>query len=173
MCLEGFDASARSQCEKLKKQKETIYDAEINRLASGNLQLTGGIQWFHVGERFDGMGVKMIGDFCRFIREKPFIVPDAYIAGFQPVPDRVPGLGDMNLNAVKVSMRVSPILEALIHKGDMPGLDKLLPEATRVMGGFTDACHSLAAATTIPPGKEAQLADTMNALLNDWLAHAG
>ena len=112
----------------------------------------------------------MIGDFCRTIRDRSFIDPTRYIAGFQPVPDTVPGLGRIAFNAVKVSMRVPVALEAHIIGGDMPGLEQLLPEATHAVGGFSDACHSLAAATTIPPGKEGELVETINALLEKWVA---
>ncbi len=165
VCLEGYDDDARRLRTALKRQREAIYRAEIDRLRAGHLKSTGRIQWFHVDGRFDGMGVKMVGDFCRFIRQRDFIAPENYIAGFQPVPDMVPGLGAIRFNAVKVSMRVAPALEPHIVEGRMPGLDRLLPEATRVVGGFVDACHSLAAATTIPPGREVQLVEVLNRIV--------
>ena len=162
VCLQGLDADARRLCETLKRQRENLYRAEIDHLRSGGLETTGRIQWLHVADRFDGIGVKMIGDFCRFIRELHFIAPGLYIAGFQPVPDVVPGLGTIAFDALKVSMRVPPALEAPIRSGRMPGLDRLLPQATRAVGGFVDACHSLAAATTIPPGRERQLVEALD-----------
>lgn len=170
VCLEGFDDRTRALYEDLAGRKAAIYDTEVGHLRSDALQSTGQIQWFQVDERFDGMGVKMIGDFCRTIRDQSFINPTRYIAGFQPVPDTVPGLGRIEFNAVKVSMRVPVALEARIIKGDMPGLEQLLPEATRAVGGFSDACHSLAAATTIPPGTEVELVETINVLLQEWVA---
>ena len=168
LCLGGFDENARDLRDRLKRRKETIYSAEIEHLRSGGLQATGRVQWFQVDQRFHSMGVKMVGDFCRLIRERDFIDHGRYIAGFQPVPDMVPGLGRMPFEAVKVSMRVPPALETRIEAGAMPGLDQLLPEATRLVGGFADACHSLAAATTIPPGKEAELVETISRLLQKW-----
>jgi single-stranded-DNA-specific exonuclease len=169
VCLEGFDDQARFLCGNLAAQKEAIYDAELQHLQSGTLQSTGQVQWFEVARRFNGIGVKMIGDFCRTIRDRSFMDPNRYIAGFQPVPDTVPGLGRIGFNAVKVSMRVPAALEARIISGDMPGLDQLLPDATHAVGGFSDACHSLAAATTIPPGKEMELVQTINSLLQAWI----
>lgn len=169
VCLEGFDDRTRFLCENLAAQKKTIYDAEVGHLQSGTLQSTGQVQWFEVAKRFNGIGVKMIGDFCRTIRDQSFIDPSRYIAGFQPVPDTVPGLGRIGFNAVKVSMRVPAALEARIISGDMPGLEQLLPDATHAVGGFSDACHSLAAATTIPPGKELELVQTINGLLQAWI----
>ncbi len=62
-------------------------------------------------------------------------------------------------------MRVSPGLADRIRNGRAMGLDVLLPEATRRLGGFTDACHSLAAATTVPIGKEAALIEEMEKIL--------
>ncbi len=169
VCLEGFDDRTRRLTAALTRQRHILYEAEIDRLRAGGLKSTGRIQWFHVAGRFEGIGVKMIGDFCRFIRQRDFIAPDNYIAGFQPVPDVVPGLGHIRFNAVKVSMRVAPALEAGIRSGRMPGLDRLLPEATQAVGGFVDACHSLAAATTVPPGRETRLVEALDGLVR---AHA-
>jgi hypothetical protein len=170
VCLEGFDDRILRLYEDLASQKTAIYEAEISHLQSGSLQTSGQVQWFRVADRFDGIGVKMIGDFCRTIRDRNFIDPTRYIAGFQPVPDAIPGLGRIELNAVKVSMRVPVALEERIVCGKMPGLDQLLPEATRAVGGFSDACHSLAAATTIPPGKEGELVSAINHVLQEWVA---
>jgi hypothetical protein len=46
------------------------------------------------------------------------------------------------------------------------GLDILLPEATGKLGGFSDACHTLTAATTVAIGKEAQLIEEMEKILS-------
>ncbi|MDJ0722254.1 MAG: hypothetical protein QNJ04_11510 [Desulfobacterales bacterium] len=165
VCLKGFDDDARRLRTHLAARREALYRAEVERLQTGGLKVTGRVQWFSVAERFEGIGVKMIGDFCRFIRQREFIDPDGYIAGFQPVPDRVPGLGPIRFDAVKVSMRVPPQLEGRIRDGHMPGLDRLLPEATQAVGGFADACHSLAAATTVPPGSEARLVAALSRMI--------
>ena len=165
VCLEGYDAAAHLLRENVVRQRQTLYRAEIEALRAGTIKSTGQVQWFSVADRFNGIGVKTIGAFCRAIRRQDFIDPEKYIAGFQPVPDTVPGLGRIDFDAVKVSMRVPPALETRILRGERPGLDWLLPEATRVVGGFSDACHSLAAATTVPPGSEAQLVEAMNTLL--------
>ena len=45
------------------------------------------------------------------------------------------------------------------------GLDVLLPEATNKLGGFSDACHTLTAATTVAIGKEEQLIQEMERIL--------
>ena len=50
------------------------------------------------------------------------------------------------------------------------GLNVLLPEATQRLGGFSDACHSLTAATTVAIGKEERLIGEMESIL-DGEAH--
>ena len=62
-------------------------------------------------------------------------------------------------------MRVSARMEAEIRAKNKMGLDILLPEATNKLGGFSDACHSLTAATTVAIGKEEQLIQEMEQIL--------
>jgi hypothetical protein len=45
------------------------------------------------------------------------------------------------------------------------GLNILLPEATTRLGGFSDACHSLTAATTVAIGKEEKLIEEMEKII--------
>ena len=60
-------------------------------------------------------------------------------------------------------MALASIEEALadIRAGKAMGLDLLLPEATNKLGGFSDACHTLTAATTVAIGKEEPLIEEM------------
>ncbi len=111
------------------------------------------------------MGVKTIGVFCEFIKESDYIDPHKYIAGFQIIPDEIPNFGRITFNEVKISMRVSPYLEKEIRAGNAMGLNILLPEATNRLGGFSDACHSLTAATTVGIGKEEKLIEEMENIL--------
>ncbi len=75
------------------------------------------------------------------------------------------GLSAIAFNEVKVSMRVSPFMEAEIRAARAMGLNILLPEATSKLGGFSDACHSLTAATTVAIGKEQQLIKEMELII--------
>jgi single-stranded-DNA-specific exonuclease len=127
------------------------------------------IQWFQVEERFFPMGVKMIGAFCDAIRVTTLIDPHKYLAGFQIIPDEIPGFDSIKFNQVKISMRVSPSMEEEIRAGKVMGLNILLPEATNRLGGFSDACHSLTAATTVAIGKEEKLIDEMEKILKGEL----
>jgi hypothetical protein len=129
------------------------------------MRKTAHIQWFHVQDRFFPMGVKMIGAFCDAIKASRLVDPTKYIAGFQTIPDEIPGFGPIRFNEVKISMRASPYLEEEIRGGRAAGLDAFLPEATSRLGGFSDACHTLTAATTVGIGKEEQLVEEMEKIL--------
>jgi hypothetical protein len=93
------------------------------------------------------------------------IDPHKYLAGFQVIPDEIPGFGAIAFNQVKISMRVAPSMEGEIRAGRAMGLNVLLPEATTRLGGFSDACHSLTAATTVAIGKEERLIEEMEDIL--------
>ena len=62
-------------------------------------------------------------------------------------------------------MRAPALLEDKIKNGTARALNTFLPEATDRLGGFSDACHSLAAATMIEAGKEKDLIREMNEIL--------
>ena len=87
----------------------------------------------------------------------PPVVPR--ICGYQQIPDEVPGFGEVDMGETKVSMRTSLPLTDRVLKAELPGLNEFLPEATLNLGGFADACHRVAAATTIKIGMESQLMD--------------
>jgi single-stranded-DNA-specific exonuclease len=100
---------------------------------------SGHIQWFDVQSRFDPLGVKMVGIFCDYLKGRSFIRQDQYIAGFQTLPEEVPGIDRIGGGQVRVSMRVPESLSELIRRGKALGLYDLLPPATETLGGFSDA----------------------------------
>ncbi len=165
VCLEGFSTESDRIVDELKAIKAVAFDTEIARLRGGVLKCSPHIQWFHVEDRFSPMGVKIIGDFCNSIKNMDFVDAMKYIAGFQAVPNEIPGFGRIEFNEAKISMRVSVHLEREIRAGRAMGLDRLLPEATDRLGGFSDACHSLTAATTVGIGKEETLIAEMEEIL--------
>ena len=83
----------------------------------------------------------------------------------QIIPNEIPAFGPIEFNEVKISMRVSKQIEAEIRADKKMGLNILLPEATNKLGGFSDACHSLTAATTVAIGKEEALIQEMESIL--------
>ncbi len=165
VCLEGVSPESDRMVEELKAVRTTIFDDEIARLQAGALRQAPHIQWFNLERRFFPMGVKMVGAFCDAIRVTDLIDPGKYLAGFQTIPDEIPGFGAIAFDQVKVSMRVAPSMEAEIRAGRAMGLNVLLPEATTRLGGFSDACHSLTAATTVAIGKEERLIQEMEDIL--------
>ena len=164
-CLDGISPESDRMVEELKSVRTRKFDEELKRLRADGFHQAPHIQWFHVEKRFYPMGVKMIGAFCDAIRETELIDPQKYLAGFQIIPDEIPGFEPITFNEVKISMRVSPLLEKEIRAGRVMGLNILLPEATTRLGGFSDACHSLTAATTVAIGKEEALIDEMERIL--------
>src|SRR5210317_57620 len=165
VCLEGTTPQSDRMLQKLKSVQAKAFEEEMKRLRAGALKKTAHIQWFHVANRFRPMGVKMIGVFCDAIKNTAHIDPRRYLAGFQIIPNEIPGFGPIPLNDVKISMRVSAKMEGEIRAGRTMGLDTLLPEATGKLGGFSDACHTLTAATTVAIGKEEQLIEEMERIL--------
>jgi single-stranded-DNA-specific exonuclease len=165
VCLEGFSAESEQKFEEFQAIRTGIFDSEIARLKNGGMNQAPHIQWFNVEKRFFPMGVKMIGAFCDAIRVTDLIDPEKYLAGFQVIPDEIPGFGEIKFNETKVSMRVSPYMEGEIRASRAMGLNILLPEATATLGGFADACHSLTAAVTVAIGKEKQLIEEMEHIL--------
>jgi hypothetical protein len=165
VCLDGLSPDAERMVEELKVIRTKIFNEEISRLMSGGLKKAPHIQWFHVEKRFFPMGVKMIGAFCDAIKDTDLIDPRKYLAGFQIIPDEIPGFEAITFNEVKISMRVSSFMEMEIRAARTMGLNILLPEATNRLGGFSDACHSLTAATTVAIGKEEKLIEEMEKII--------
>ena len=166
VCLNGKSAESDRMVEKLMAIKSKAFAAEIAKLEQGALKKTPHLQWIHVANRFAPMGVKMIGVFCYEIRNMALIDPKKYIAGFQIIPNEIPGFGAIEFDEVKISMRVPADLEKMIEAEEVAPLNSFLPEATNRLGGFSDACHRLAAATTISIGKEETLIDEMEKILS-------
>jgi hypothetical protein len=165
VCLEGISQESDRALNKLKNIQNQAFEEEIARIQGGGLKKTSHIQWFHVENRLAPMGVKMIGAFCDTIKNTTHIDPVRYIAGFQIIPNEIPKFGHIQFDEVKISMRVSDYLAKKIRAEEAMGLNILLPEATNRLGGFSDACHRLTAATTVAIGKEEKLIDEMEKIL--------
>jgi hypothetical protein len=166
--LKGPSAESNARLSELREIQGRAFSEEIKKIRSDGWRETEHIQWLHVHDRFEPMGVKMIGAFLDAIRNSAEVDPSRYLAGFQIIPDQVPGIGVFELNQVKISMRVADSMEDGIRAGQVLGLDVLLPKATNRVGGFSDACHSLTAATTVPIGREEDLIAEMEEMLAAW-----
>ncbi len=175
VCLEGPSDASDRMLAHLRAIQKKIFNRETGRIAAGKIIRTPHIQWIHVQDRMAPMGVKMIGVFLAWLRDRitdhPELDPDRYLAGFQTVPNRIPGFGHVQIDQVKISMRVAPTLAHKIQAGAAPGMDTFLPAATEAVGGFSDACHSLAAATTVDIGREEDLVAEMEKILSNIALH--
>lgn len=165
ICQSGMDSETAKYLDDLKQRKDAVFAWEIENLKN-NIHTTEHIQWFNVEERFQPMGVKMIGVFLTYIKDMDFLDKTKYLAGFQIVPDSVPGFDNITFDSTKISMRVSEYLTHKIRSGEIPGLSSILPEATANIGGFSDACHGLSAATTVKIGQEKLLIQEIEKVLN-------
>jgi len=168
VCLEGASDESDGMLKKLQAVQDEAFKNEISRIRLEGLTKTEHIQWFHVENRFAPMGVKMIGVFCDTIKNSGYVDQERYLAGFQIIPNEIPGFGPVEFREVKISMRVSAQLERQIRDNNKLGLNVLLPDATNKLGGFSDACHSLTAATTVAIGREEQLIEEMEKILKDY-----
>jgi single-stranded-DNA-specific exonuclease len=109
ICQRGINKDIAEFAQQLLIKKQDIFEKEIENLKI-NIPTTEHLQWFNVENRFQPMGVKMIGVFCSYIKEMGFLDQTKYLAGFQIVPDMVPGFGPIEFNGTKISMRVSEAL---------------------------------------------------------------
>lgn len=172
ICLEGLDAEAEGYVNGLQATRDRIFNEEIAGLKDRLID-TPRLQWFDLEGRFRPMGIKMVGVFCTMIKDSPLLDGGKYLAGFQRIPDEVPGFGAIAFGSTKISMRVSKGLTERIRAGRMPGLDSFLPQATEELGGFVDACHGLSAATTVKIGQERELIERVEKVLLERMASDG
>jgi single-stranded-DNA-specific exonuclease len=170
LCLSGYSQVIEDSLANLMALKQERFSEFEKRLQKGELQQGKYIQWFDVKDGFYPLGVKMVGVFCSSIKNRPWVNPDLYLAGFQEVPNVVPGLGPMELHSTKISMRIPRPLEIRMFAGEAQSLLDFLPEATVRLGGFVDGCHSYAAATTVDLGLETALIMEMEKVLEENLA---
>ncbi len=164
-CFEGFDEETLREAEELEELKTEKFREAIEYLKDGGLNQGKHVQWFHLHDMFSPMGVKAVGEFCQLIKDMTFVEEDKYLVGFQNIPKKIPELGEIDWNAVKMSGRVPTPLERKIFHGQALGLDILVPKASEAVGGFADATHKIAAATVIDKGKEEEFIQAFEKLI--------
>ncbi len=169
--IKGPTAKYEKTLKHLNKLKKEKFNKVIEKLKEEGLNKTKHLQWLHVHDFFNPMGVKVIGEFCMEIRNDPEIVdPNKYLAGFQDMPREVPRLGKFDWNIVKVSFRLPSKLEEKVLSGEMPGYDYLVPRAAAHVSGDIDACHGYACATTFEKGLEEEFAKYFDYYVDKYIA---
>ena len=91
VCLEGPNPETDGVLGELRAIQERAFAVEIERIRENAWMRTEHIQWLHVHDRFEPMGVKMIGAFLDSIRNSDIVDPERYLAGFQTDPRPDPG----------------------------------------------------------------------------------
>jgi hypothetical protein len=150
VCQNGPDDRALAFGAEMASIRQDRFSSEMTRIRREGLGREGQITWTDVGDRFHPLGLKAIGLFCEEIIGNGTVDGECYVAGFQRFPCENPYLGRIQSGETKVSLRVTPGLRRSIEKGSKPDFMELVPAAVRQVGGFAEACHRFAAASTIP-----------------------
>lgn len=151
--LEGISDRVKKKIDEWEEKRKSLNKQLIIRLYRERLKETTHIQWFDAGDMYEGMGTKVIGQFCSFLSyQTKLIKPNEYIMGFVDVPPEVPGWGKLKGELVKVSVRVPKGLHSLIDQGKMRGAVNLLLKASEGFG-VADG-HRYATNVVIPSDKK-------------------
>jgi len=152
-CLEGVTDEAKRKIAELEDRRKQANKRLIARLYRERLKETDHIQWFEADNTYEGMGTKVIGQFCSFLSyQTRLIKPNKYILGVMDVPSDIPGWGKLKEKFAKISVRVPKNLQLLINRGEMPGAVDFLREASKGFG-VADG-HKYAANVIVPVDKK-------------------
>ncbi len=152
-CIEGFDKETTGLADELEEERKEANRKMLSVIRENGLSQGKLVQWFHAHDTYSGMGGKVVGSFCSYLRYQRGVNPVKYLIGMMNVAREIPGWGRLPTPLVKVSARAPEPLVALIDKGSRPPLSRILPEACVRVGGFGDG-HSVAASGVIPVGRE-------------------
>ncbi|MCW1301170.1 MAG: DHH family phosphoesterase [Candidatus Nanoarchaeia archaeon] len=153
-CLNGIDEEVGKFLKEVEELRKKANRRMLAILSKQGLRKEGRVQWFSTGKIYEGMGTKVIGQFCSFLaHQRKLIDQDKYIVGFMDVPSSIPGFGNLSEKYVKVSVRVPEGLKRRIELGELKSAVHLLLEASREVGGIADG-HQFAASAILPKRKE-------------------
>jgi len=151
--LEGVTDEIKRKIEELEGRRKEANKRLLARLYRERLRETDHIQWFDAGNVYQGMGTKVIGQFCSFLSyQKRLIKPNKYILGVMNVQPEVPGWGKLKGRLAKASVRVPKYMQTPIDEGKIPSAVDLLIEASKGFG-VADG-HKYAANVIIPVDKK-------------------
>jgi len=162
-CTAGFSKQTIEMAKGLEEERKQANREMLSTITKEGLSQRKSIQWFHAHDNYKGMGGKVVGSFCSYLRYQRVVNPVKYLIGMMNVPPDIPGWGRLPSSMVKVSGRAPQILTRLIEKGTKPPLSKILPESCSKVGGFGDG-HSVAASGVFPVGKEELFLDEIDRL---------
>lgn len=160
-------AEALRAAEELRDLQQRLFQAEVERMRRSSSGPSNGcaslgahpsgspkLFWVDVQDRFQPMGVKAIVLFLEKLSREEIVDTEAYLIGFQRLPDLQPGLGPLGRPLTKVSARVPAALRKAVEAGQAPDLMCLVPPAAGAVDGIADGCHRYSAAALIDRGRE-------------------
>lgn len=160
-CIKCSWIGVEDYLKMLEEKRRKAYSSIIARLRYEGLNKLKRVQWFHVGDAFRDMGVKVIGTFCSYLIHQRLIDDDKILVGIMNMRREIPGLGDLDGDYVKVSARAPRKVLTLIETGSLEPLSKALADAAKRVGGFGDG-HAAAASGIIPKGREREFIEIMD-----------
>jgi RecJ-like exonuclease len=160
-CTTGFTNKIMAMAKEFEEERKQANRTMLAAIRKDGLSQKKNIQWFHAHDNYKGMGGKVVGSFCSYLRYQRGVNPVKYLIGMMNVPPVIPGWGKLPSPMVKVSGRAPQILTGLIEKGKKPSLSKILPDSCSKVGGFGDG-HSVAASGVFPVGKEELFLDEID-----------
>ena len=160
-CLTGFTDQIVQKAREFEEERKQANKVMFSIINTDGLSQKQNIQWFHAHEVYNGMGGKVVGSFCSYLRYQRGINPVKYLIGMMNVPPDIPGWGRLPSALIKVSGRTPLILARLIEKQTRPPLSRILPDSCSKLGGFGDG-HSVAASGVFPVGKEELFLDEID-----------
>ena len=162
-CTAGFSEQMIKIAKEFEEERKQANRKMLSTMTKTGLSQRKSLQWFHAHDNYKGMGGKVVGSFCSYLRYQRVVNPVKYLIGMMNIPPDIPGWGRLPSSMVKVSGRAPQILTCLIEKATKPPLSKILPEACSRIGGFGDG-HSVAASGVFPIGKEEMFLDEIDRL---------
>jgi len=165
-CLHGFDPELDRFAIGLEEERRQANARLLSEIRKRGLKQGKGTQWFHAGDAFRGMGVKVLGSFSSYLSFQRVVNQKKYLIGFMNMSPKVPGFGALKENLVKVSARVPRDLGKLVASGKKPPVSTLLIHGCEKQGGFADG-HSMAASGAVPQGREEDLIRTLEEMLRE------
>lgn len=161
-CLDRkFDMERVEKLESIRKER---FSSLIAKISSKGMKHLTNIQWFDVGKHFSGMGSKVLGNFTSMITYRSLIDQEKYVIGMMDYEPEVPGLGRIEGEWVKVSVRVPKKLSPLVTKGSKPPASRVLEVATKEVGGTADG-HAMAASGLVPKDRVRKFLEILDNLI--------
>ena len=152
------------EAARLEEERKKRFRQAFAVVARRRLKTHGRVQWFHLGSLFKGLGTKTLGTFTSMLSYRGIVQPDRYLVGFMEFEPELPGLGRVEGEWVKVSVRTPKKVSEEVRAGRLPPASELTVKASEEVGGTGDG-HSFAASALIPAGEEERFIEIFDGLI--------